>query len=271
MKVNKHGTAVLYSTYLAGPPSPIGTKTSAADIAVDTTGHAYVTGYTTSSEFPTTPGAHQRTHAGGRETRADVFVTKLSPAGDALAYSTFLGGSEDEFWWNGAIAVDISGNAYVVGDTTSPDFPVTAGALDTTFDGARTGFAVKLNGTGGAIFATYLTGIGQAASGVAVDPAGHAYVTGLIVDGLATTPSAMQPEAGGMWDAYVAKINPSGSAFVYATYLGSPDFEVGADVAVDPYGRAYVTGWTNAARTFPVSADAFQRQNAGQPGAKTGF
>ena len=269
-KIDKRGQTILYSTYLGGHSIDSGGTTLATAIAVDVNGSAYVTGYTVSTAFPTTPGAHQRTHRGGIDRLSDVFVTKLSPNGDALSYSTFLGGSDDEFWLEGGIAVDIAGNAYVVGDTESTDFPVTAGVLDSINTGSRTGFAVKLNGTGGAIYATYLTGFGQTAGGVAVDPAGNVYVTGIAVGGLATTPGAFQQAAAGGWDAYVAKINPTGSAFVYATYLGTAGYEAGTDIAVDPYGRAYLVGWTMNP-TFPVSDAAFQRVNAGPADTKDGF
>jgi hypothetical protein len=270
-KIDKRGTSVLYSTYLGGHASATGADTMAMDIAVDALGHAYVIGSTMSSAFPTTSGAHQRTHRGGREQITDVFVVKLSPNGDRLAYSTLLGGTGDEGDWGGAIAVDPLGHAYVVSNTTSVDFPVTPGALATTNPGGRTGFAVKLNGSGAAIYSTYLTGSGQTATGVAIDEAGHAYVTGIVVTGLAVTSSALQTTPGGLWDAWVAKINPAGSAFVYATYLGTERFDVGSDIAVDPHGRAYVVGWTSAIDTFPVSADAFQTTNAGPPGTLDAF
>ncbi|HVL69301.1 MAG TPA: SBBP repeat-containing protein [Vicinamibacterales bacterium] len=270
-KINRAGTAVIYSTYLGGEVSPSGTGAFGRDIAVDALGHAYVIGATSSSAFPTTAGAHQRTHRGGVESMYDVFVVKLAPTGDRLVYSTLLGGSGDEASFGVGVAVDPLGNAYAVGDTNSTDFPVTPGALRTTNAHGRTGFAVKLNGVGAATYATYLTGSGQSAMGVAIDEAGHAYVTGLVVTGLAVTPGALQSAPAGNWDVYVAKLNPAGSAFVYATYLGTTESEVGTGIAVDPYGRAYVTGWTSARDTFPISRDAFQRVNAGPAGTQDAF
>jgi hypothetical protein len=269
-KINKQGTAVVYSTYLGGHPSPTGGDTRATDIAVDVNGAAYITGVTSSSAFPTTAGAHQPVHGGGTDRLADYFVAKLSPSGDGLVYGSYLGGSGEEGWADNAIAVDAAGNAYVVGDTVSPDFPVTPGSLDTTRGTGRTGFAVKLNGAGAAVYATFLTGLGQTANGVAVDASGHVYVTGLVVAQLATTAGAFQPAPAFGWDAYVVKLNPTGTAFVYATYLGTSGDEVGTDIAVDPYGRAYVVGWTNAPN-FPVSDVAYQRVNAGPTGTQDGF
>ena len=244
--------------------------TLATAIAVDVNGSAYVNGVHGLDRVPDDARAHQRTHRGGHDRLSDVFVTKLSPNGDALSYSTFLGGSDDEFWLEGGIAVDIAGNAYVVGDTESTDFPVTAGVLDSINTGSRTGFAVKLNGTGGAIYATYLTGFGQTAGGVAVDPAGNAYVTGIAVGGLATTPGdfSRQRQVGGMrtWPRSTRRAAPSSTPPTWEPL----DTKREPTSRWIPYGRAYLVGWTMNP-TFPVSDAAFQRVNAGPADTKDGF
>ena len=164
---------LVYSTYLGGSDVDGG-----FGIAVDDAGSAYVTGLTSSTDFPTTAGAAQTTYAGG-----DAFVTKLDATGSGLVYSTYLGGSDVE---NGfSIAVDDMGSAYVTGITTSTDFPTTAGVVQTTPAGFLSHFVTKLDATGsGLVFSTYLGGsdndfIGVGRSGiVAVDGAGSVYVTG---------------------------------------------------------------------------------------------
>ncbi len=162
-------TRLVYLTYLGGSGNDVG-----FGIAVDTAGNAYVTGYTSSSDFPTTAGALDTTFNGGY----DVFVAKLNAAGSGLVSSTYLGGSGD---YGYGIAVDAAGNAYVTGYTGPSDFPTTAGALDTTFNGGYyDAFVAKLNAAGsGLVYLTYLGGSGNDVGfGIAVDAAGNAYVTG---------------------------------------------------------------------------------------------
>jgi hypothetical protein len=132
-KLNATGAALVYSTYIGGSGNDAG-----YGIAVDGSGNAYVTGYTTSTDYDVTPGAFQTTNGG----RADVFVTKLNATGTALVYSTYIGGSDDD--WGRAIAVDGSGNAYVTGLTDSPDYDVTPGAFQTTKGGGQDVFVTKV-------------------------------------------------------------------------------------------------------------------------------
>src|SRR5438445_3692390 len=168
-KLNATGSALAYSTYLGGSGVDVGNG-----IAVDTLGNAYVTGFTGSTDFPTTTGAFDTTLGG----TADAFVTKLDATGAALGYSTYLGGSSfDEGF---GIALDTLGNAYVTGDTRSADFPTTTGAFDTTLGGTSDAFVTKLNATGAALaYSTYLGGSsGDEGRGIAVDTLGNAYVTG---------------------------------------------------------------------------------------------
>src|SRR5229473_3232797 len=141
--------SLVYSTYLGGSSTDVG-----FGIAVDSSGDAYVTGYTQSSNFPTTAGALQTTFGGGL---VDAFVSKLNSGGSALVYSTYLGGSSDNFGFG--IAVDSSGNAYVTGYPQSSNFPTTAGALQTTFGGLADAFVSKLNSSGSALgYSAYLGG-----------------------------------------------------------------------------------------------------------------
>jgi hypothetical protein len=149
-KLNAAGSALTYSTYLGGTVDAFG-----SGIAVDAAGNAYVTGYTASSDFPTTSGAFQATFDGGL---SDAFVSKLNAAGSALLYSTYLGRSgQDE---GDGIAIDSSGNAYVIGITVSSNFPTTPGAFQTAFGGGTVdAFVTKLNGVGSALaYSSYLGG-----------------------------------------------------------------------------------------------------------------
>jgi hypothetical protein len=242
---------VVYATYLAGSMT---NPTFGQAIAIDTSGNAYVTGFTTSINFPTTSGAIQTTFPGGQD---DAFVTKLNPAGSGLVYSTYLGGSDGGTSNGTGIVVDSAGYAYVTGDTTSQNFPTTPGAFQATFFG--TVFAAKLNPAGSAlVYSTYLGGGLDGASGIAVDAAGNAYVTGSTgSSNFPTTAGAFQPSYGGTGDAFVMKLNSTGSTPVYSTYLGGSANDTATAIAVDAAGNAYVTGNTNSA-DFPTTAGAFQ-------------
>jgi hypothetical protein len=200
-----------YSTYLGGSGGDQG-----YGIAVDANGNAYVTGITASTNFPTTPGVFQLNVIGGPH----VFVTKLNPSGSALVYSTYLGGSGLDY--GVAVDVDATGNAYVTGYTLSKDFP-TLWALQPINLDSYDAFVTKLNPTGSAlVYSTYLGG-GSSDFGldIAVDATGNTYVSGEAGANFPTTPGAFQSAfAGGPYDAFVTKLNPSGSALVYSTYLG---------------------------------------------------
>jgi Beta-propeller repeat len=240
---------LLFSTYLGGSADGLG-----YGIAVDGSGDTYVTGYTRSPDFPTTPGVFQSTLSGG----ADAFVTKLNPSGTALVYSTYLGGSGDD--WGRQIAVDGNGNAYVVGGTYSADFPTTLGAFQTTYRGNEDAVVLKLNPSGsGLLFSTYLGGsFYNEGEGIAVDAGGDAYVTGWTESAdFPTTHGAFQTTFGGWSDVFVTKLNPSGSALVYSTYLGGYGYDQGYGIAVDASGDAYVTGSAEP-ENFPTTTGAFQ-------------
>lgn len=259
---------VNYSTYLGGSSAD-----GASGIAVDGAGNAYVTGYTTATDFPTTAGAFQTTKTGSRS----VFVTKLNATGTGLVYSTYLGGSGLD---DGAgIAVDGAGNAYVTGLTYSPDFPTTPGAFQTHFPaplGQSAAFATKLNPMGtGLVYSTYLGGnVSAEALGITVDGAGNAYLTGCTSStDFPTTPDAFQARypAGSQLDYFVTKLNATGTALVYSTYLGGSmqDSGSGNGITVPPNCsancNAYVTGYTDAT-DFPTTNGAFQTRYGGGGG-----
>ena len=237
-----------YSTFLGGRSTdePWG-------IDVDAQGQAYVVGITHSEDFPTTPGAFQTTPRS-----YNTFVTKLSDDGSALEYSTFLVGSQYEE--ARAIAVDDQGNAFVSGFTTSPDFPTTPSAYDTSHNGSYDTFLTKLNATGsGLLYSTYLGGSSvEGATAIAVDRNGSAYLTGNTssVDH-PTTPGAYQTTNNGGDDVFLTRFTPDGSQLVYSTLLGSSGFsEFAYSLGIDAAGNAYTTGRSDSA-SFPTTPGAF--------------
>jgi len=243
-----------YSTYLGGTG-----EDHAVNIAVDSGGNAYVSGYTGSGNFPTLD-PYQGTFVGGTW---DVFVSKLTPSGLSLAYSTFLGGSDQDY--SRGVAVDSSGIAYVTGHTFSTDFPTKApyqGAIAGSYDA----FVTKLSSSGSSLsYSTYLGGsAGDAGSGIAVDSGGSAYIVGSTSSTNFPILNAYQVAyAGGSRDAFVTRLSPSGSALVlaYSSYLGGSGSDYGIGVAVDGSGAAYVAGVTTST-SFPVKS-AYQTTNAG--------
>jgi hypothetical protein len=259
-KLNPAGTALVYSTYLGGSNEDYG-----AGIALDSSGHAYVTGYTNSTDFPVL-NALQAENAGGY----DVFVAELSADGASLIYSTYWGGSSDDI--GTGIAVDSSGNAYISGYTASPGFPVSLGVFQSNYGGGdHDGFVVKVKSGGSEVgYSTFLGGnADDYAYGVAVDSSGDAYVTGATNSANLPTLNAFQPNyAGGLcatapntfpcYDAFVAKLNPAGSALIYSTYLGGTGSDYGYAIALDGSSNAYVTGYT-ISTNFPTTAGALRR------------
>jgi hypothetical protein len=275
-KLSPDGSSLVYASYLGGKYFD-----AAYGIAVDSEGAAYVTGVTESEDFPVTPAAFQTVigsgHCKGDSACADAFVTKLSPDGSALVYSTFLGGLEAES--GNGIAVDSGGNAYVMGQTDSANFP-TLNAVQPTWGGGGCNygqvyypcfdaFVTKLSPDGSSlVYSTYLGGnrdeayfFGEAGH-IAIDPAGDAYVTGYTESLNFPTANALQPEKAGAVDAYVTKLSPDGSSFVYSTFLGGSIGQTGYGVAADSVGNAYVTGLTGSA-DFPTTPDAFQQTKKG--------
>ncbi|XZN92083.1 MAG: SBBP repeat-containing protein [Microcoleus sp.] len=223
-----------YSTYLGGSGFD-----SANRMTVDSTGAAYIIG-TTVNNFTTTPGAFQTTPGG----QADFLVTKINPEGTALVYSTYIGGTGNEYGFG--IAVDSQGNAYLTGQV-DPGYPTTPGSFQPTINTYNTG-VTKLNATGNAlVYSTFLGGSGNSlGNGIAVDSNGNAYVTGLTGDGFSTAFASQPVYGGGNGDAFITKVNPTGSGLVYSTYLGGSGREDAQAIALDNNGNAYITGITSS-------------------------
>ncbi|HMM06652.1 MAG TPA: SBBP repeat-containing protein [Clostridiales bacterium] len=257
-KFSADGSQLLYSTYLGG--SDDGGEGGNA-IAIDSAGHAYVAGATSSTDFPVTPGAFQTSNKGAQ----DCFVTKLSPDGASLVYSTYLGGNASDFAYS--IRVDADGFAYVGGDTGG-DFPTTPGAFQPAYSGGRNGFISKLSADGTAlIYSTYLGGSGNNSDtyiyGIAIDTAGSVYATGTTFSpDFPVTPGAFQTTLKGYPNAFVTKFSPDGSSLVYSTFVGGSDSDQAYAICADEQGNAYVSGTTSSA-DFPVTPSAPQSAYGG--------
>jgi hypothetical protein len=263
------GSILMYATYLGG-----GGPDGVNDITIDAAGNVYATGFTLSGspgslpKFPTTAGVLQTAFGGtGGHNEGDAFVTKLSANGKTFLYSTYLGGAKDDQGWS--IQVDGAGNAYVAGETDSANFPTTAGVVQRLVPAkmagsVTTGWLAKLNPAATAlVFSTYLGGRGNdKIFGLALSATGNLFVTGATTsNNFPTTAGVVQRlfggTAGGLGDAFVADINPTGTAFVYSTYLGGRGDEAGASIKVDAAGFAYVVGLTTSTN-FRVTANANQ-------------
>jgi hypothetical protein len=291
-KLNPAGTALVYSTYLGGSGGD-----SASALAVDSSGNAYVTGSTFSTDFPLTQRAYQATNKAAANQDSNAFIAKLNPSGTALVYSTYLGGSgiAADTPYSGdianSIAVDAAGDAFVAGKAYSTDFPVSQGAFQTTnksgATGGRTAFITELNAAGtDLLYSTYLGGSsGDAANAITVDSVGDAYVAGQTAStDFPVTPGVFQAKnhasANYYANAFVTKLNPTGTELLYSTYLGGSGTgccigDSASALAVDAFGNAYVAGVATSI-DFPVTQGAFQSTNhfgfgsTGEPSSSNG-
>ncbi len=246
VKINPAGTQIIYGTYLPGINSGLNVA-----MAVDSNGNGYVAGSVNGVEhiFPTTAGAFQTSSS----SLATGIVLKLNPTGSALVYATYLGGNKTEDGTSlQGIAVDPSGNAYVIGGLGAPtvkDFPVTAGAFQTVFSGVNAGFVTKLNAEGsGLVYSTFLGG----PDAIKVDSQGRAYILGVALD-FPTTPGAFESSEG----TFLASLSADGSSLVYGTYVSGATVSGATALDVDAAGNAYVAGYAPAG--FPVSAGPFEQ------------
>lgn len=264
LKLSTDGSTILFSTYLGGRGNEYGQPS----IAVDAEGNALVAGSTNSSDFPV-KNAYQPKPASNF---GDAFVTKLSPDGSSLIYSTYLGGAN--FETVSGIAVDRESNVYVAGTTESLNFPVTSGSYETNFgNGLQKLFVTKMNSSGSAlVYSTYFgSGSREEQLGdIAIDDAGNVYITGQTASTafpLANAYQSVHKAVGNDFGlkartAFVSKLNTAGSALVYSTYLGGTGVDGGASIAVDSGGNAYVVGRT-ISPDFPTTSP-YQPRIGGQ-------
>jgi hypothetical protein len=256
-KLNPNGSSLLYSSYIGG-----GGPDFVQGVALDSGGNAYLTGSTRSPDFPTA-NALQIGNDGCTTTNntvsctSDVFITKVSPDGTSLVYSTYLGGSDADL--GQAIAVDGSGDAYVAGYTFSTSFP-TQNAFQSSLVGSADAFITELDPTGtNLLFSTYLGGSQQErVFGMALDSVGNVFLTGDTQSpNFPTTSNAFQSQYAGAGDAFVCKIAPGGTGLVYSTLLGGSDADQGTAITLDSNGDVFVTGSTRSS-DFPT-VDPLQR------------
>jgi len=243
-----------FSTFIGGSNMDV-----YPDLAVDSSGNSYITGYTMSTDFPTTAGALDSTHNG----TSDVYVVKVNPTGSSLVYSTYLGGSGREKGLS--ICVDESGQAFITGLTASGDFPTTSGAYNTTLQGDGDVFVTKLNSTGnGLVYSTLVGGMYEdQANGISVDSLGQAYVGGI-------TASTDFPIVAGSYDigfngnqdAFVFKLNATGGDLNYSTFIGGSAYESANGLALDSRGRAIIVGQTGGSG-FPATTGAYDTTHNG--------
>ncbi|MBV7339121.1 SBBP repeat-containing protein [Chloroflexi bacterium TSY] len=248
-KINAAGNALVYSTYLGGSDGD-----QAISIAIDSSNNVYVTGDTRSTDFPTRNALQSKCtpiHPSVSTCMGDAFVTKLNANGNGLVYSTYLGGIHIDR--GGGIAVDNSGNAYVVGTTSSEDFPTKNPYQSQKKGDGLDVFVSKLNANGKSlIFSTYLGGNeNESGAGIAVTSGGNAYVTGFTNSSNFPTKNAAQSNLSGSGDAFVTKLNKAGDGLEYSTYLGGSNEDQGADIALDNSGKAHITGKTESSN-FPT-------------------
>jgi hypothetical protein len=256
-KINATGTGVFYSSYLGGSHDELtnGSYAASGDIAIDALGSAYVTGSTLSSDFPTV-NAFQSTN--NTASGSDVFVTKINPSGDALLYSTYLGGVNNDVGTD--IAVDSTGSAYITGSTASTDFPI-FNAFQSTRQAIDDVFVTKLSSSGTSlVYSTYLGGNGgDFATGLKVDGSGNAYIGGYTYSSNFPILHPIQSSKGGDYDAFMTKLSANGASLVVSTYIGGSGGDYAYDIAVDDTGDAYLTGGTlssNFPLVSPLQGDA---------------
>ncbi len=245
-KFDATGSSLIYSTYLGGNVGDEGQK-----IIVDNSGNVYVTGQTQSTNFPL-----KNPFQGSRSGGTDVFITKFDATGSNLIYSTYLGGSDLDIV--SGIAIDNSDNIYVSGWTSSANFPL-MNPFQGFLKGTRNGFITKFDSSGtNLIYSTYLGGndISQI-NGIAIDSNGHVYVIGHTSSTDFPVKNAFQTSLSGSEDAFITKLDATGSSLIYSSYFGGTKFDAANGIALDSVGNAYLVGQTSSSN-FPVTANAFQ-------------
>lgn len=248
-----------YSTYIGG-----GAVENAHTIRVDNGGNAYVAGFTSSTDFPTA-SPYQGSFGGGS---GDAFISKLDPTGSSLLFSTYLGGSAIDLARN--IAFDSSGDAYIVGQTASADFPVVSPYQGSFAGGSADGFIAKLTSSGSLAYATFVGGSGEdVVYGAAMSGINDIYFSGFTDStDFPVTGGAFQTANAGGQEAFASKLDVAGSTLLYSTYLGGTDSDVAIAMTIDTADNAYILG-ASTSGDFPT-ASPYQAANA-NPGSADNF
>ncbi|MCS1351345.1 SBBP repeat-containing protein [Mechercharimyces sp. CAU 1602] len=257
-KLNASGNDLLYSTYLGGSSNDL-----ARGITVNASNEAFVTGATSSTNFPISTDAFQTRLRGD----LNAFVSKINNSATAIVYSSYLGGKQRDL--GNGIVVDEVNHSYVVGETSSTDFPVTSGVFQSMNNGASNGFISKINATGNSLlYSTYLGGsFSDVILCVDVDVSKEAYVIGTATSlNFPVTIGAFQTKFAGEAEAFVTKINDAASQLIYSTFIGGSNLDGGIGIGVDPFGNAWVTGFTESS-DFPISPNAFSPRLTGTQSA----
>ena len=252
-KLGPNGDLLNYSTYLGGEDYDI-----TRSITVDTLGNAYITGLTQSVLFPITSNAYQNE----LNNRHDVFVSKLSPDGKSLLYSTYLGGEESDEGWG--IEIDEDGYAYIVGGTESTNFPTTSQAFQRSLKGKEDIFISKLDTDSGDLaFSTFLGGSDyERGTSIALDNNGYLYLTGgSWSDDFPITSDAIQSSKSRFRDVIICKMTSNGTTLAYSTFIGGGDYDIAEDITLDSYNNVYITGMTGSV-AFPTTPGAFQTSHS---------
>lgn len=254
-KLSADGSELIFSTFFGGT-----NQDYSQGVALDANDNAYIIGTTGSNNLPVTQGAFDETYnTDGFSNNTDMFITKFNASGSSLVYSTYLGDNGMDF--GRSIAVDANGNAYVTGSSKSFDFPTTTGAFDESYNGQGWNNVIvsKFNSTGSSlVYSTYVGGFaGDDATKIALGSDGSAFVTGTAYSpNFPTTPGSIKPVKSDNRDGFVFRLNPSGSALIYSTFIGGNDIDDGYSLIVDEQNNAYVTGLT-ISPDFPVTTGVF--------------
>jgi hypothetical protein len=253
-RLSASGDSLLWSTFLGGGGEDVGRS-----LVLDLSGNPVVTGYTSSSDFPTTPGAYDQTHNG----QYDVFVARLSASGDSLLWSTFLGASG--FDYGLSLVLDLSGHPVIAGDTRSSDFPTTPGAYDQTHNGLRDVFVARLSVSGDSLLgSTFLGGSDlDYGNSLVLDLSGHPVVAGVTQSSdFPTIPGAYDQGHNGGRDVFVARFSVSGDSLLGSTFLGGSDNDLGYSLVLDLSGHPVVAGETQSS-DFPTTPGAYDQGHNG--------
>jgi fibronectin type 3 domain-containing protein len=250
LKINKDGSELLYSTFLAGDGEDY-----SYGIKIDPTGNALITGRTASKNFPTTTNSYQTYNRGNY----DVFVTKLAANGSSLLFSTLVGGGTTDYGYD--IEIDSDGNTYITGRTESSNFPTTDGVWDKTHNGGTDVFVFKLNTNGTKLmYSTFIGGTKwDIGNNIVVDSKGNSYICGWTEStNFPILENTYDNTLNGEGDAFVFKLNYNGSKILLSTFIGGNEYDTSNGLCIDHRNDVFITGYTKSI-DFPNSSDAFDK------------